>query len=280
MANITNVKIKTPLVSYASDRTEAQGLADMQSTFNKSGKEIRDVADIHDVNLALAFSVAVVENGGNTGRSQDGLSYGAMQTNAATLDGVIKFAFDEEFPFNKFFYIYYKCPNAFTLKKGVKIPKMADLWDRDNLQFRQKSVKDLMTYKGAVEGGIYLVYDPKFPKKNDSAKPENKYNQLMMTDKLFGLHIGMMYLSQLISLSVVAEGSINRIRVDWVINGYNGGFYKNGNPWRVSSMAKYTPDEYLTLPTELVAPVTKTYVKRICGVGGYLELIKLRKFTF
>jgi hypothetical protein len=78
------------------DRKEYEALADMRVTYERSGKEIREVANIQDVPWTLALAVAVVENAELTGRSQDGLSYGAMQTNAATLDGVIKFAFQRE----------------------------------------------------------------------------------------------------------------------------------------------------------------------------------------
>lgn len=286
MATINNLKVKTPLGDYNSDRKEFEALADMRVTYDRSGKEIRAVADIHDLPFSVAFAVAVVENGGLTGRSQDGLSYGAMQTNAATLDGVIKFAFKENFPFNKFFAIYYQCLSAFTLKPNVKLPKSIDLWKSENASIRQKPIKDLMTYKGAEKGGIFLG--------TDYSLPTNKYNQLMITDKNFGLHIGMIFLSQLISQSIVAEGSINRIRLDWVINGYNGGYYKKGNPWETTTpipvvingkqenrkIIDIPTEAYLTLPNLYVAQVTKTYVKRICGKGGYLELIKLKKIVF
>lgn len=270
MADLVQLRIKTPMVSSQSDRSEAEAIADMKVAYDRSWKEIKDVANIHNVPLALGFSIAVVENGGLTGQSQDKLSYGAMQTNAATLDGVIKFAFKEDMPFNQFFYIYYKCTSAFKLKANVVLPKLANLWDESNLKLRNRPISDLMTYKGKDS----ILTDSNYN------KITNKYNQLMMQDKYFGLHIGMMYLYQLISQSIITMDGKDYIRVDWVINGYNGGYYKKGNPWINESSAKYTPDEYLTLPTELVAPVTKKYVKRICGVGGYLELIKLRKFTF
>jgi hypothetical protein len=286
MATLTNLKIKTPLGDYSTDKKEFEALAYMRATYSRSGKEIREVANIQDVPWTLALAVAVVENAGLTGRSQDGLSYGAMQTNAATLDGVIKFAFKDDYPFNKFFYIYYRCSSAFTLKAGVTIPKQADLFKPEHLKFRQKSIKELMTYKGGERGGIFSG--------KDYTLPTNRYNQLMITDKIFGLHVGFIFLMQLISQSIVAEGSINRIRMDWVINGYNGGYYKKGNPWETTGTIPVTingkienrkiidiPTEaYLTLPTLYVAPVTKKYVKRICGKGGYLELLKLKKIVF
>jgi hypothetical protein len=286
MATITNLKIKTPLGDYSTDKKEYEAIADMKVTYERSGKEIREVANIQDVPWTLALAVAVVENAGLTGRSQDGLSYGAMQTNAATLDGVIKFAFKDDYPFNKFFYIYYRCSSAFTLKAGVKIPKQADLFKPEHLKFRQKSIKDLMTYKGGERGGIFSG--------KDYTLPTNRYNQLMITDKIFGLHVGFIFLMQLISQSIVAEGSINRIRMDWVINGYNGGYYKKGNPWETTTpipvvingkqenrkIIDIPTEAYLTLPTLYVAPVTKKYVKRICGKGGYLELLKLKKIVF
>jgi len=286
MATITNLKIKTPLGDYSTDKKEYEAIADMRVTYERSGKEIREVANIQDVPWTLALAVAVVENAGLTGRSQDGLSYGAMQTNAATLDGVIKFAFKDDYPFNKFFYIYYRCSSAFTLKAGVTIPKQADLFKPEHLKFRQKSIKELMTYKGGERGGIFSG--------KDYTLPTNRYNQLMMSDKVFGLHVGFIFLMQLISQSIVAEGSINRIRMDWVINGYNGGYYKKGNPWETTTpipvvingkqenrkIIDIPTEAYLTLPTLYVAPVTKIYVKRICGKGGYLELLKLRKVVF
>jgi hypothetical protein len=88
-----------------------------------------------------------------------------------------------------------------------------------------------------------------------------------------------LFLYWLCTESIFQESGRQYLRTDWVINGYNGGYYKKGNPWRTPSQKSIPPIQWLAQPNVFVANITKVYVKRISGVGGYLELIKQGKFT-
>lgn len=266
--DVTQLIIKAPLASYRSDRTEANALAELNNTKTRRGSAIKSIASIHNVPLSFAFAVATVESQGLAVRSEDGLSYGVMQCNAATLDGVIIFALKNGISMGQLYPIYAEMKSAFTILPNVTLPTTT-FWDSSNATLRQKPASLFIKYKGK-----YAILTD-----TDYNKPTNKYNALMNSNPNFGIHVGMLFLYWLCTVSIFQEGGRQYLRTDWVINGYNGGFYKKGNPWRTPSQKNIPPAQWLEQPNVFVADVTKKYVKRISGVGGYLELIKQGKFT-
>ena len=266
--DVTQLIIKAPLASYRSDRTEANALAEMNETKSRRGTDIKKIAEIHNVPLSFAFAVATVESKGMPIRSQDGVSYGVMQCNAATLDGVIIFALKNGISIGQLYPIYAEMKSAFTILPNETLPTTT-FWDSSNATLRQKPASLFIKYKGKSA----ILTD------TDYNKPTNKYNALMNSNPNFGIHVGMLCLYWLCTVSIFQEGGRQYLRTDWVINGYNGGFYKKGNPWRTPSQKNIPPVQWLEQPNVFVADVTKKYVKRISGVGGYLELIKQGKFT-
>jgi hypothetical protein len=266
--DVTQLIIKAPLATYRSDRTEANALAELSNTKTRRGAAIKSIAAIHNVPLSFAFAVATVESQGLPIRSDDGLSYGVMQCNAATLDGVIKFALKNGISIGQLYPIYVEMKSAFTILPNVTLPTTT-FWDSSNAPLRQKPANLFLKYKGQYA----ILTDV------DYNKPTNKYNALMNSNPNFGIHVGMLFLYWLCTESIFQEGGRQYLRTDWVINGYNGGYNKKGNPWRTPSQKNIPPVQWLEQPRVFVADVTKKYVKRISGVGGYLELIKQGKFV-
>jgi hypothetical protein len=266
--DVTQLIIKAPLATYRSDRTEANALAELSNTKTRRGAAIKSIAAIHNVPLSFAFAVATVESQGLPIRSDDGLSYGVMQCNAATLDGVIKFALKNGISIGQLYPIYVEMKSAFTILPNVTLPTTT-FWDSSNAPLRQKPASLFLKYKGQYA----ILTDV------DYNKPTNKYNALMYSNPNFGIHVGMLFLYWLCTESIFQEGGRQYLRTDWVINGYNGGYNKKGNPWRTPSQKNIPPVQWLEQPRVFVADVTKKYVKRISGVGGYLELIKQGKFV-
>jgi hypothetical protein len=281
MRELTSVKIKAPLGSYRSDRSEAQALNELSLTKKRALSIIEPIANIHGVPLNFAFAFTCIETMGLALRSADGLSYGMMQTNAATLDGVIKSAFKMGMSIEDFKYVYYACKPAFRVKPNAKIPPLnwgnqqfigniSDIGDQavEKAKIMAQPVRDVLIYANPTyilsTGGGYT-------------SPYNIFNRKMNSDPSFGIHIGCMYLYELIVKSLQKEGDVEYIRTDWVINGYNGGYYSKFNPWMNSAQGKLEPNTWLAQPN--VPSVTKAYVKRLAGIGGYLELIKNGKFV-
>lgn len=281
MKDLTKVYFKIPLGVYKSDRTEAQALNELKLTKERAGNIIKEVSNIHNIPKDLALAFTCVETGGLAIRSGDGLSYGMMQCNAATLDGVIKFAFKYGMPINEFKYIYYACKPAFTLIKGAEVPPLDykidfNPFQPDSIQkaasqvaFLQKPVNQVLKYTNPLHilntGGGYI-------------SPTNIYNIKMNKQPEFGVHIGCIYLFELMTKSMVVEAGKEYVRLDWVVNGYNGGYYSRFNPWINKLQEKYSPDIWLNqkgLPS-----VTFAYVKRLAGVGGYMEMLKTGKFVY
>lgn len=106
--------------------------------------------------------------------------------------------------------------------------------------------------------------------------PTNIYNIKMNKEPEFGVHIGCIFLYELITKSLVKEAGVEFVRVDWLINGYNGGYFSRFNPWINKSQEKLSPDVWIAQPN--LPRVTNSYVKRLVGRGGYLEYIKNGKF--
>ncbi len=280
MEDLTKVKLKIPMGAYKSDRTEAQALNELSLTKNRAGEVLKKVAAIHKIPYYLTLGFTCVETGGLAIRSGDGVSYGMMQTNAATLDGVIKFAFKYDMPIEEFKYIYYACKPAFKVKVGAIIPPLInentgiDPWTNegrkdllDKAKMMAQPVSSVLSYANPnhilTTGGKYNA-------------PTNIYNRKMISDPSFGVHIGCIFLYELIVKSLVNEQDVQFVRMDWVINGYNAGYFSRHNPWINKSQEKLSPDVWLAQST--VPSVTKAYVKRLVGVGGYLQLIKEGKF--
>ena len=227
--DVTQLIIKAPLASYRSDRTEANALAELNNTKTRRGAAIKSIASIHNVPLSFAFAVATVESQGLPIRSDDGLSYGVMQCNAATLDGVIKFALKNGISIGQLYPIYAEMKSAFTILPNVTLPTTT-FWDSSNAPLRQKPASLFLKYKGQYA----ILTDV------DYNKPTNKYNALMNSNPNFGIHVGMLFLYWLCTESIFQEGGRQYLRTDWVINGYNGGYNKKGNPWRTPSQT-YLP---------------------------------------
>lgn len=265
--DLSNLIIKAPLATYRSDRTQANAIDEMAQTKSRRGIEIKQIAAIHNVPLSFAFAVATVEAKGFCTRSDDGVSYGVMQCNAATLDGVVLFAMKNGISIGQLYPIYVEMKSAFTFKPEMPLPTTI-FWDSSNAELRQKPASLFLKYKGKYA----ILTDTNYN------KPTNKYNALMLSKPTFGIHVGMLFLYWLCTESIFQENGRQYIRTDWVINGYNGGFYKKGNPWRTLSQKNIPAVQWLEQSSIFVADVTKKYVKRISGVGGYLELIKQGKF--
>jgi len=281
MNDLTKIKFKVPLGNYKSDRTEAQALHELELTKKRAGDMISQISAIHQIPKDLALAFTCVETGGLAIRSSDGLSYGMMQCNAATLDGVIKFAFKYGMTIEEFKYIYYACKPAFTLLKGAEVPPLENKYSFNPFskdfvtkiftesEMMTKPVNKVLKYTNPLHilntGGGYRT-------------PTNIYNIKMNKQPEFGLHIGCMYLFELMTKSLVKEASIEYVRLDWVVNGYNGGYYSKFNPWITPSQEKYAPEIWLNqrgLPS-----VTYAYVKRLAGIGGYMYMLKTGKFVY
>lgn len=284
--DLTRVVVRTPLGKYKTDIEEYWGIQGLKNTQSKVGAVLKKVTSMHRIPYGLVLPFCTVESGGESIRASDGLSYGIMQCNAATLDGVIKFALSSGMKIGKFKYIYYACPLAFKKKPNTTIPPLN--WPeiplvshvqygwiedpkivRKNQEQDNQLAKDLLVYSNPFEI---------LPKhlQNASYNPLNKYNQLLLKDTTFAAHVGCIFLYQLMTKSLVIEKGVEYVRVDWMINGYNGGYYKKTNPWITPSQGKLSPDVWLNQPS--IPMVTFNYVKRLCGIGGYLDLIKQGKF--
>ena len=280
MGDLTKVKMRVPLGSYKSDRTEAQALNELQLTKTRAGVIVRKVAEIHQIPQDLALAFTCIETGGLAIRSADGVSYGMMQTNAATLDGVIKFAFKYGMTIEEFKYIFYSCKPAFSVIQGKTIPPLN--WSELNLdplseESRNKNLERLKIMSQPVSSVLrYTNPNLLLTSGGKYNAPSNVYNQKMNKDPYFGVHIGCIYLYELITKSLVTEAGEQYLRLDWVINGYNGGYYSRFNPWINKNQEKLSSDVWLAQPN--VPAVTKSYVRRLAGVGGYMQLIVNGKF--
>lgn len=280
MADLRNVKIKVPLGAYRSDRTEAQALEELSLTQSRAGEIIKKISNIHFIPPKFTLAFTCIETGGRAVRSADGVSYGMMQCNAATLDGVIKFAFKFGMSIEEFKYIYYSCKPAFSTLKGAVLPPLK--WpDLPVNPMSEEYINEVVRRSKIMAQSVTSVLKYVNPNHilttgGGFRTPTNIYNIKMNREPEFGVHIGCIYLYELISKSLVKEGGDDYVRVDWVINGYNGGYFSRFNPWMSKSQEKYSPDIWLAQSG--VPSVTKAYVKRLAGVGGYLQLIKDGKF--
>ena len=283
--DLTEVRIKTPLGSYKTPELEMWALKSLEDTQTNAGAILKKIARMHRIPYTLALPFCATESGGKSVRAADGLSYGIMQCNAATLDGVIKFALAWGMKMGEFKYLFYKCRNAFKVISKpedvpplvwpplplVNLPVLGDVANSDE-QNRRDALDDQLA-RNVVK---YVNYAEIIPTGTNGASPSNKYNRLMLSDKEFATHVGCMYLYQLLTRSIVKEKGNEYGRVDWVINGYNAGYYRKENPWINPNQENLSPDVWFNQGT--VPSVTKMYVRKLCGVGGYLDLIKQGKF--
>ena len=242
MADLRNVKIKVPLVAYRSDRTEAQALEELSLTQSRAGEIIKKISNIHFIPPKFTLAFTCIETGGRAVRSADGVSYGMMQCNAATLDGVIKFAFKFGMTIEEFKYIYYACKPAFTLFKGVEMPPLK--WpDLPTNPFSEEYIKEVYRRSKIMGQSVTSVLRYTNPNHilttgGGFRTPTNIYNIKMNKEPEFGVHIGCIFLYELITKSLVKEGGDDYVRVDWVINGYNGRYSSRFNPWISKSQEK------------------------------------------
>ena len=201
---MANWKIKVPQGTYTSDRTIPESIAELQKAKTASGKELKEIAEFYNLPYYLVFAVATLESGGQSIRSADGLSYGVMQTSAETLDGVIKEVLKQGMTMGQFYPLYLDIKPLFTLKKPIP----TDFWASSNVALRNEPASNFLKYK------------------NWEAWKSTKatYNQKMMTNKLFAIRVGVLYLRQLIGESLEKIGQDVYLRMDWVIKGYNMGY--------------------------------------------------------
>lgn len=256
---MANWKIKVPLGTYSSDRTIPQSIAELNNAKNASGKELKEVSEFYSLPFYLVFAVATLESGGKPIRSQDGLSYGVMQTSAETLDGVIKEVFKQGMTIGEFYPLYLDIKPLFNVKKAIP----SNFWAQENINLRNQPVSNFLTYK------------------NWDAWKSNKstYNQKMMTNKIFGIRVGVLYLRQLIGESLEKIGQDIYLRMDWVIKGYNMGYYSLKNSILTKPQNRALDSNTLIARPDLINQrYTKPYIRRIAGVDGYLDLIKQGKF--
>jgi hypothetical protein len=254
-----NWKIKVPQGTYSSDKTIAESIASMNSTKKNAGREIKIISKLYSLPEYLVFAVATLESGGLSIKSADGLSYGIMQTSAETLDGVIKEAIKQGMTMGQFYPLYLDIKPLFTVKKTIP----ADFWANSNIKLRQERITNFLKYKGW-----------------DNWKTSKSiYNQKMLTNKVFSLRIGTLFLRQLIGECLEKVGTGVYLRMDWVIKGYNSGYYSLKSKILQNSEIRALDSNTLILKPNIInQKYTKPYIKRICGVNGYLDLIKQGKF--
>jgi len=256
---MANWKIKVPLGTYNSDRTIPQSLAELQNAKTASGKELKEIADFYNLPFYLVFAVATLESGGKSIRSADGLSYGVMQTSAETLDGVIKEVFKQGMTMGQFYPLYLDIKPLFTIKKPIPI----NFWSAENVRLRNEPVTNFLTYKGW-----------------DSWKSTKAtYNQKMLNNKSFAIRIGVLFLRQLIGESLEQKGQDIYLRMDWVIKGYNMGYYSlRGSILKKPENRALDSNALIVRPDLINQRYTRPYIQRIAGIDGYLDLIKKGKF--
>lgn len=256
---MANWKIKVPQGTYTSDRTIPESLAELQKAKTASGKELKEIADFYNLPFYLVFAVATLESGGQSIRSADGLSYGVMQTSAETLDGVIKEVLKQGMTMGQFYPLYLDIKPLFTMKKPIP----NDFWAGGNVALRNEPASNFLKYKGWEAW------------KSTKAT----YNQKMMTNKLFAIRIGVLYLRQLIGESLEKIGQDVYLRMDWVIKGYNMGYYSLKFSILNKPQNRALDSNALIIRPDLINQrYTKPYIRRIGGINGYLDLIKQGKF--
>lgn len=256
---MANWKIKVPQGTYKSDRTISQSIAELQKAKTASGKELKEISEFYSLPFYLVFAVATLESGGQSIRSFDGLSYGVMQTNAETMDGVIKEVFKQGMTMGKFYPLYLDIKPLFTLKKPIP----ANFWDNSNIALRQEPASNFLRYKGWEAW----------------KSTKSTYNQKMMTNKPFAIRVGVLFLRQLIGESLEKVGQDVYLRMDWVIKGYNMGYYSLKFGILNKPQNRALDSNALIIRPDLINQrYTKPYIQRIGGINGYLDLIKQGKF--
>jgi len=257
---MANWKIKVPQGTYSSDKTIPESIASLNSTKKNAGNEIKQVSDFYSLPEFIVFAVATLETGGASIRSEDGLSYGIMQTSAETLDGIIKEAIKQGMTMGEFYPLYLDIKPLFTVKKTIPV----DFWSNENIKSRQEPMSNFLKYKGW-----------------DNWKTSKSiYNQKMLTNKFFSIRVGVLFLRQLIGECLQKVGTDIYLRMDWVIKGYNSGYYSLKNKILQNSDVRALDSNTLILKSNIINQTyTKPYIQRICGVNGYLDLIKQGKFN-
>jgi hypothetical protein len=256
---MANWKIKVPQGTYKSDRTISESIAELQKAKTASGKELKEISEFYSLPFYLVFAVATLESGGQSIRSFDGLSYGVMQTNAETMDGVIKEVFKQGMTMGKFYPLYLDIKPLFTLKKPIP----ANFWDNSNIALRQEPASNFLRYKGWEAW----------------KSTKSTYNQKMMTNKPFAIRVGVLFLRQLIGESLEKVGQDVYLRMDWVIKGYNMGYYSLKFGILNKPQNRALDSNALIIRPDLINQrYTKPYIQRIGGINGYLDLIKQGKF--
>ena len=256
---MANWKIKVPQGTYTSDRTISESIAELQKAKTASGKELKEISEFYNLPFYLVFAVATLESGGQSIRSFDGLSYGVMQTNAETMDGVIKEVFKQGMTMGKFYPLYLDIKPLFTLKKPIP----ANFWDNSNIALRQEPASNFLRYKGWEAW----------------KSTKSTYNQKMMTNKPFAIRVGVLFLRQLIGDSLEKVGQDVYLRMDWVIKGYNMGYYSLKFGILNKPQNRALDSNALIIRPDLINQrYTKPYIQRIGGINGYLDLIKQGKF--
>ena len=256
---MANWKIKVPQGTYKSDRTISESIAELQKAKTASGKELKEISEFYSLPFYLVFAVATLESGGQSIRSFDGLSYGVMQTNSETMDGVIKEVFKQGMTMGKFYPLYLDIKPLFTLKKPIP----ANFWDNSNIALRQEPASNFLRYKGWEAW----------------KSTKSTYNQKMMTNKPFAIRVGVLFLRQLIGDSLEKVGQDVYLRMDWVIKGYNMGYYSLKFGILNKPQNRALDSNALIIRPDLINQrYTKQYIQRIGGINGYLDLIKQGKF--
>ena len=256
---MANWKIKVPQGTYKSDRTISESIAELQKAKTASGKELKEISEFYSLPFYLVFAVATLESGGQSIRSFDGLSYGVMQTNAETMDGVIKEVFKQGMTMGKFYPLYLDIKPLFTLKKPIP----ANFWDNSNIALRNEPASNFLRYKGWEAW----------------KSTKSTYNQKMMTNKPFAIRVGVLFLRQLIGDSLEKVGQDVYLRMDWVIKGYNMGYYSLKFGILNKPQNRALDSNALIIRPDLINQrYTKPYIQRIGGINGYLDLIKQGKF--
>ena len=256
---MANWKIKVPQGTYSSDKTIPESIASMNNAKKNAGNEIKQISKFYSLPEYLVFAVATLESGGMSIRSADGVSYGIMQTSAETLDGVIKEAIKQGMTMGQFYPLYLDIKPLFTVKKTIP----ADFWANANIKSRQEPITNFLRYK----------------QWDNWKSSKSIYNQKMLTSKVFSIRIGVLFLRQLIGECLEKVGTDVYLRMDWVIKGYNSGYYSLKSKILQNPDVRALDSNTLILKPNIINQTyTKPYIKRICGVNGYLDLIKQRKF--
>lgn len=260
--------MQIPLGNYASDTTAEANLANLKATQASMGSVLKSVCAVYSVPYYIAFAFTCLETRGQQTRSADGLSYGCFQTNAGVLDWILRRVIPNDISLRQLYPLYTECKELFTVI-NKRLPSEADFWKAEYQEIRNAEAK------------YYLQYNALSAVPNNSASsPSNVWNKKMLSSLSFACKVGVLTLREIMNDCVEEKNGKKYLRMDWVIKGYNGGYYGLLNQiLNNSSVRQLDSASLIQKPAIINQTYTKPYIQRLCGTNGYFDLIKQKKFT-